>query len=108
MPKFSVTYEVWDEDAVEYGDTDERGYELEDGTLREAIDAVTSTRTNAVDSIESIEPNNSVIEDARWITINNGMEFETGAFESRSLHIPNCVTSASRRRIARLLGVIGV
>jgi hypothetical protein len=107
MRKFAVTYEVWSAEDSELGATDEKGFELEDGSLREAIDAVTSTRTSAVDGVECIEPSCSVITEARWITITNGMEYETGARESRSLHIPDSVTGASRKRIARLLGVNG-
>lgn len=39
----------------------------------------------------------------RWITVYNGMEFETGATESRALHLPETMTAASRARLFRLL-----
>lgn len=105
MPKFNVSYEIWDEAAAEAGETDDRGFELEGGTLRDAIDAVRGTRTNQVDGVESVVASDSRVEHARWITVNNGMEFETGARECRSLHIPEGVTGSSRRRIARLVGM---
>jgi hypothetical protein len=105
MPKFNVTYEIWEEAAVEAGETDDKGFELEGGTLREAVEAARATRTNEVDGVESVEPSDSLFEHARWITVNNGREFATGARESRSLHIPDGVTGASRWRIGRLLGL---
>jgi len=105
MPRFSVTYEIWDEAACEAGDTDERGYALEDGTLREAVVAVRETRTNELDGAESVERSDSQVESARWISVCCGTEFRTGARETRSLHIPDQVSASSRRRIARLLGL---
>ena len=63
------------------------------------------TRTSEVDGVESVQPSDSRIEDARWFTVTNGPEFRTGARESRSLHIPDGVSGASRRRIGRLLGL---
>jgi hypothetical protein len=105
MPKFHVTYEIVTPESAEQGDVDERGFEIENATLREAIEVVHATRTNRVDGVNSIDASCSRIEDAEWFTITNGMEFETGAYESRSIHMPSSVTGASRRRIAKLLGV---
>ena len=102
---FAVTYEIVTEESTADGDAAERGYVCEGVTLREAIDAFTGTRTNRVDSSSGIEANEYPVRAPRWFTINNGMEYETGEYESRSLHIPEGVTAASRRRIARLLGV---
>ena len=105
MAKFSVTYEIVTEESAAEGDAAERGYEVEDGTLREAVRALFGTRTNLVDGIESISTDSWPCRDPRWITVTNGMEFETGDNESRSLHLPRELTRATRRRIARLCGV---
>ena len=105
MPKFNVTYEIWDEAAVEAGEARERGFEIRDATLREAVKAVLATRTSQVDGVESVDPSDSRIEHARWFTVTNGREFLTGAQEQRSLHVPEGVTGSSRRRIARLVGM---
>jgi hypothetical protein len=78
---------------------------LKHASLREALDAVRETRTNEVDGVQCIQPSDNIADQARWFTITNGMEFRTGARESRSLHVPDNVTAASRRRIARLLGI---
>jgi len=107
MPRFSVTYDIVTPESAEHGDVAEAGFIGEDLGLREAIDAVRSTRTSRVGGVECVEPSCSTIEDSAWITITNGMEYETGAVESRSLHLRSSVTDASRRRIARLMGVRG-
>lgn len=104
MPTFNVTYEVYTEESVENGDSAESGFIGKDLSLRDAIRHVGGTRTNRVDGA-NVEANEWPCIAPRWITVNNGMEFDTGEYESRSLHIPESVTPASRRRIARLLGV---
>jgi hypothetical protein len=103
MEKFNVTYEIMTEESAEYGDADERGFIAEGVNLRDAIEAVRQTRTCHVDSALAIEPSECPGNSFRWITINNGMEYLTGAYESRSLHIPDAVTPSSRKRILRLL-----
>jgi len=98
-----VTYDIVTEESAEYGDAEEIGFISEDSTLRDAISDLFETRTSHCDGIEYIDANSSS-EDARWITVGNGMEFKTGARESRSLHIPDHITPASRARLCRLLG----
>lgn len=105
MLKFNVTFERYfphadDEDVCE---PDERGFVSEDVSLREAIEA-----TGGIES--RYEANEWPVRAPRWFTndsYNEGtIEFYTqGISESRSLHLPACVTDSSRRRIARLLGV---
>ncbi len=101
MTTFNVTYDIVTKESAEYGDAEERGFIGEDLPLRDAIFKVCRTRTNAVDSVSAIEWSGS---DKRWITIDNGMEYLTGAYESRSLHFPDNVTMATRQRIGRLIG----
>ena len=72
---------------------------------RDAIDALRDIRTSMCGGVESIECDESPVRAPRWVTITNGTEYETGAQESRSLHFPPELTPASRRRIARLVGV---
>ncbi len=105
MTLFDVTYEIVTPESAEDGEAEERGFIGEGLTLRDAVWEVQATRTNAVDGVECIECDSWPCRRPRWITVNNGMEFETGANESRSLHIPSTVTPASARRIARLIGV---
>src|SRR6187401_3245659 len=105
MPTFSVTFDIVTPESAEHGDFDESGFIEEALTLRDAVQEVFSTRTSACDGVSSIEADSAPIRGrVRWVTVCNGMEFETGAQESRALHIPESVSEASSRRIARLLG----
>ena len=103
MAKFSVTYEIVTQESAEYGEAEESGFIAEGISLREAVDLVKSTSTISCGGITNIEASDSCIGQSRWITVYNGMEFETGAHESRSLHIPDHITAASRRRIMRII-----
>jgi hypothetical protein len=104
MVLFNVTYSVVTPESAEDGEADECGFIDRGMTLRDAIKATQDTRTNRVGGVECTEPSCYPISTPCWITVINSMEFETGASESRSLHIPGSVTTASARRIARLLG----
>ena len=98
-----VTFEIVTQESAEDGDAESRGYISQDETLRDAIESLFSTRTSRVSGVECIEPNDSRHEFARWVTVYNGMEFETGAHESRSLHFPDRITGASRARLVRYI-----
>lgn len=100
--RFTVTFEIVTPESAEDGEAEEMGTISEKVRLRDAIDDVRATRTSKCDGVSFIEPSESG-PDFRWVTIGNGMEFETGARESRSIHIPDNVTPSSRARILRLL-----
>ena len=102
--RFSVTFEIITPESAEHGDSADAGFIARDLRLREALEAVTGTRTSRVSGVDCVEANDSDVRAARWFTVYNGQEFETGANESRSLHIPDSVTGASRARLARLIG----
>lgn len=105
MILFNVTYDIVTEESASEGDVEERGFVSENVRLRDALCDVRQTRTNECGGPTAVEASDSRVNEARWITITNGMEFLTGAVESRSLHIPDAVTASTRVRIARLLGV---
>lgn len=105
MALFSVTYQIVTPESAEQGEADESGFMLQDVSLREALDCLCETRTSAVDGVECIECDECPVRSPRWVTVINGMEYETGAQESRSLHMSAHLTAATRRRIARLAGV---
>ncbi len=106
---FSVTFERWDYEAQEAGDTDDRGYVIQNVSLRDAMR----------DGLEypspewcgyDCEANEYPIRAPRWLTWHNWNDgtrerLETGIIEERALHIPAAVTDSSRRRICRLFGV---
>jgi hypothetical protein len=102
---FDVTYEIITQESAEHGDAEECGYISEAVTLREAFKSVNDTRTCRVDGVQTIEANEHQVVSPRWLTVYNGMEYETGAHENRSIHFPESCTPSTRRRIASLLGV---
>ena len=99
---FGVTYAITTQESAENGEHAEQGWIAEFIPLRDAVKAVRATRTNHVEGITSIEASERSY--PRFITVSNGMEFQTGAYEERALHIPREVSGPSRRRIARLVG----
>lgn len=105
--QFCVTYERWDESSCEAGETDDRGFVIQDVSLGDAIRlGLEYTRP---EWCGSCEPSDSRIGHARWLTFyrwNDGTReyYRTGIEEQRSLHIPDSVTASSRKRIARLFG----
>ena len=105
MKRFSVTFERWNEEAAEIGETDDRGFIIENVSLRDAIQQGLEYRDPSWAG--SCEASDSRHEFARWLTFHNWNDctrenLETGIEESRSLHIPDCITPSSRKRIARL------
>jgi hypothetical protein len=105
MTRFDVTYELFTESLLEEGDTVETGgFIAEWVSLRDAIQLVTETESHRCEQL-TIEASDSCTAAARWFTVYNNADWVTGETENRSLHIPHHVTGASRRRIARLLGV---
>lgn len=100
---FDVTYEIVTPESAERGDAEERGYIGFNLGLRDAIYEVLQTRTSLVEGIEAIEFSDSSVENARWLDVCNGAEFETDAQESRSLHFPEHLTASTKRRIMRLV-----
>ena len=104
MALFDVTFEIATPESAEDGDAEDRGFIGESLTLRDAIEEVRGTRTSRVDGVECVECDSFPCDRPRWITVYNGAEYETGARESRALHVPPSVSDASARRIARFLG----
>jgi len=97
MKVFSVTFETVTPESAEQGDVEEQGFVCQQVDLREAFEEIGNT---------AMEHDGSM----RWFTnyeYGNGTRayYEQGLEESRSLHLPDSTTNASRIRIARLLGV---
>jgi len=100
--RYMICYSIITEESAERGDYAESGIIGEPDSLYFALRELFETRTNAVDGMQDIS--------ASWhngrltIYVSNGMEFETGEHESRSLHRHN-ITRSSATRIARAAGV---
>ena len=90
---YSVTYDIVTPESAENGDVAEAGYVAENVSLRDAIDEVGGV---------CYEHNGGY----EWFTnCEYNLNYGTGTQESRSLHLPDGITGASRVRIGRLLGV---
>jgi hypothetical protein len=103
MNGFSVTFEIVNEASAENGESADSGFVGENLSLRDAFEAVCLTRTCFCGGISMIEANEYPVRAPRWITVYNGMEYKTGDFENRSLHFPDHITPASRRRVFKLM-----
>jgi hypothetical protein len=95
---FSVTYEIVTPESAEECDAAERGFVCENVSLREALAEIDGAS-------EASEWPFDGRNDAWFTNYEYGTDYATGAQESRSLHMPRNLTPATRRRIARLLGV---
>lgn len=100
--RFAITYDVVTDESAEAGDVAERGYISRGSTLREAVEAFSDVRR----ANGYVEANECPVEAPRWLTAYG--EHVEGRAETRSLHFPDSITPASRRRLARLLGCYGV
>lgn len=100
--RFAVTYDLTTEESSAGGDVAEQGFISRGSTLREAVEALGDVRR----ANGYVEADQSPVTAPRWLTAYG--EIEDGVSETRSLHIPDTVTPASRRRLARLLGCYGV
>jgi hypothetical protein len=105
MIAFSVTYDIYTQESIEAGETADDGFICQNVSLRDAIAAVCETDNNTCERT-NIESSDSRISHARWFTVYNSMDWISGDTEHRSLHIPESVTASSRKRIARLLGIV--
>ena len=110
--KFNVSYAVVTPESAEAGDYAETGMVDTGLSLRDALKVLFSTRTAAVDGIEAVEANCThykqagILECCPHATVYNGMEYETGACENRSMSPAGPITAASWRRVLRLIRVI--
>lgn len=107
MNKFSVTYVRVTDESAACGDVAERGVLLEGASLRDCIPYLAHGFSDPR-SAGQAEPDSSHGR-PRSLTFDDYLlpwETEDGSWESRTLHIPDTVTEASAKRIARLFRVV--
>ena len=96
MPKFfTVTYDIVTCESAARGDCTEMGFVAPGGWHQQEREAMTLREASELLGI---------CEDSgHWFTETDGrQDYQTGAVERRSLHLPDTVTGASYERIARL------
>jgi len=102
---FAVTFERWNQESIEAGETNDNGFIIVDVSLRDAIQL--GLEYSKPSYAGACEASCSNLAQARWLTFhkwNDGTRdyYENGIDEQRALHIPDSVTPSSRKRIARL------
>lgn len=106
--QFSITYETWTDEDVEAGDTDNKGFYLQDLSFSEAWGYLRNLGAHGAHCEADSYPI-SLKHPPRWFTFDNVEEnYTTGEVTSYALHVPPKVTPSSRMRIARALGCYGL
>lgn len=112
MKGFSVTFERYfpHDDSEDVCDADERGYVIEDVSLRDAMRL--GLGYSRPEWSGYCEPDSYPARNVRWLSFDRWNEctrdeIERGIRESRSLHFPDNLTESSRFRICRLFGAYG-
>lgn len=101
---WNVTYEVVTEASAMEGDCEERGFDLENVSFRDAVEHFGRSGTTCEADTFPV----SLACPPRWFTRYGEMDYKTGDTRSLSLHIPKHITPSSRLRIARLVGCYGI
>lgn len=106
---FSVTYERYfpHDEGEEICDADERGFVIEDVSLRDAMRL--GLEYVRPEWSGHCEPNDSDLSAVSWLTFHQWNDctrenIEQGISESRSLHFPRSITGSSAARVCRLFG----
>jgi len=103
MPKlFIVTYETWDDESLEVGEADDKGFACRNEYLRDAIqDLMASSPYTDTRSIETNHWSDNGT--SNWITVYNGMDWQTGETTNKILHRSAGISNASWGRIVKLI-----
>ena len=105
---FSITYETVTPESAEHGEADESGWIVDGHGSRVTLGDCYWALQNAGAIGCYVEANENPVRAPRWLTFYKVEEdYATGAETSWSLHIPDYVSDASRRRIARLFNCYG-
>jgi len=101
---FAITYETVTPESAEDGEAADRGWVVENASLSDCY----SDLYNAGAIGCYVEADCYPVREPRWLTFYKVDEnYATGAETSWSLHLPETLTPASRRRIARLFNCYG-
>lgn len=110
---WNVTYEIVTPESAEYGDAEEHGFVAQNVSFRDALNYWDGMHCHVEANCYPVNNRGRICVCPRWFTaykVNDGTRdyYETGAEESRDLHIPDHITPSSRLRIARLIGCDGL
>ena len=96
---FAVTFETVTPESAEAGDVEACGYVVEAGTLSDCADVLRwPGAAVSSDAWPMVRP--------RWLTWPGDVSPTDCSERTLSLHIPDGITAASARRVARLAGMV--
>ena len=93
-PKIRISYETWDEDSVDAGETDDKGWENEEGVsmqpdqydLEEGLTPVDLAVKFLTDN-GPMEASSSYFNSGVWYTNYGGQDMQDGSRTNRSFHL---------------------
>jgi hypothetical protein len=108
--KVHVTYDIVTEESAEHGDAEERGFVLPGGWHIELPDSVVGQEAGkvmdecSIDLREALKLVGCVYDSGSGLyETDPRQDYQTGAVETRALHLPRHITPASYARVLRLL-----
>ena len=101
---WNVSYATYTPESIELGDAEERGFEAEGVSFRDAIGYFGYPYLGEVQADSWPLSLNCA---PRWLTHSEQADFRTGESRELDLLIPEQITPSSRMRIARLVGCLG-
>jgi hypothetical protein len=111
-PNFFVTYDIVSDESAENGDTESAGFIVPGNWHYELPADMRGANAGAFKAEHAMTLREAIrlvgcLEDTsggRWYTEADArQDYATGSWETRALHLPDNVTPASARRIARVL-----
>ena len=107
MTRFRVTYEIVTPESAEHGDFAETGFVMP-GEWRDPIEVALKEPLSAYDitlreAMQLAYPQEDC--GSWWCECDGRQDYQTGAYETRSIHPPKNITPSSYARVTRLLGI---
>jgi len=105
---YRIAYETWDEEALEAGETDDRGWEEEESSVYETLDELLRSVSMSANWLEWSDSHPSA---GSWIVSQDDQDFRTGDRTIKSLFISRTdgrdLTTAQLKYIDKVLGLRG-
>lgn len=102
MTGFNLSFEIVTPESAEIGDAESRGMLAEGLTFREAVALFDQERSGGY-----VESDELPVTAPRWFTAYGEQSPRDGSTRNVSLHLPDSLTPATRRRVARVLHCYG-
>lgn len=95
---FHVTYDTWDEDALDAGETDDKGFYSRGGWKHDD-----PSEWTLQDVVREFGKHGLEDGGRSFYTVDEEIDYRTGERTNYAVHPPRTITRASYRRVARIL-----